>query len=467
MKIVDIEKYKNYRKAQSENTRNQNLFNDLIVPALLLGGIGAITWAIRGTGGSGGFDGALIHGMIWGVLWYYIAYLRGLDGRIVSFWLGFGVAIGGMWGYGQYVSWIQGNFNVGLEGEVISISPWLGFQWFFICGAAWLGIGGIFLGWALGEKEGDLNIKKWLVRIFVPILFSAVGYLFTILVPSLFFPLYSPTFYTDASCPECLDTISTNTTNIMAIMWWIGALVVALIEKDKTTLVCGLILGIGFGFGFGTAGLLCWGYTFAPGYIDWWKMWEIADGLVAGILYAIVLYWVQKNIDKKYSIEGELINENAIKNQAPPKRAPNKQELINNLAIILTVATLLLITYYGQSYRIGVFFELYDTSVGSYDFPIERIVLFAPMAIGILTLMIIKIIQHVKLSKAPDYRAFEVKYIQGKVLNLLLFLNFIGIISIWHESSPSANKIATFYTIYIWITLFGFYLLNRYYQRFN
>ena len=39
-----------------------------------------------------------------------------------------------------------------------------------------------------GEKERELNIKKWLVRIFVPILFSALGYLFTILLPSSMHP---------------------------------------------------------------------------------------------------------------------------------------------------------------------------------------------------------------------------------------------------------------------------------------
>ena len=38
------------------------------LPMLLFGSMGAITWAIRGTGGWGGIDGTIVPGMTWGLL---------------------------------------------------------------------------------------------------------------------------------------------------------------------------------------------------------------------------------------------------------------------------------------------------------------------------------------------------------------------------------------------------------------
>ena len=42
---------------------------ELLLTMLLFGGIGGITWAVRGTNGWGGVQGTLIPGMTWGVLW--------------------------------------------------------------------------------------------------------------------------------------------------------------------------------------------------------------------------------------------------------------------------------------------------------------------------------------------------------------------------------------------------------------
>ncbi|MDX1285802.1 MAG: hypothetical protein R3182_12350, partial [Draconibacterium sp.] len=77
---------------------------EFVLAALLFGSIGAITWAIRGTAGWGGVDGTIVPGLMWGILWYYLAFRKGIDARGIILWLGLGIALGGELGYGQYTS---------------------------------------------------------------------------------------------------------------------------------------------------------------------------------------------------------------------------------------------------------------------------------------------------------------------------------------------------------------------------
>ena len=99
--ISDRSKYQHYREVQATRSRSQNFIVDILLPCLLFGSLGAITWAIRGTSGWGGFDGALVPGFTYALLFYFFMYRRGIDARSIVFWLGLGIAIGGMWGYGQ------------------------------------------------------------------------------------------------------------------------------------------------------------------------------------------------------------------------------------------------------------------------------------------------------------------------------------------------------------------------------
>ena len=105
MTICDSEQYETKRPVLL-----RGLSRELGLAVLLLGSMGAITWAVRGTNGWGGVDGTVLPGMTWGLLWYYVCHRMGIDGRGVSFWLGLGIALGGALGYGQYISWIQGKF---------------------------------------------------------------------------------------------------------------------------------------------------------------------------------------------------------------------------------------------------------------------------------------------------------------------------------------------------------------------
>lgn len=157
MNILNQEKYNIHYNHRKSNHGSVN--RELVLAVLLFGSIGAITWAIRGTAGWGGVDGTVIPGLMWGILWYYVAFRKGIDARGVILWLGLGLALGGELGYGQYTSWIRGIFYVG-EGT-IPIKPWLGYFWFAMCGIGWAGPGGIILGWALGRR---VSIRIWVIR---------------------------------------------------------------------------------------------------------------------------------------------------------------------------------------------------------------------------------------------------------------------------------------------------------------
>jgi len=111
MNILNQEKYNIHYNHRKSNHGSVN--RELVLTVLLFGSIGAITWAIRGTAGWGGVDGTVIPGLMWGILWYYVAFRKGIDARGVVLWLGLGLALGGELGYGQYTSWIRGIFYVG------------------------------------------------------------------------------------------------------------------------------------------------------------------------------------------------------------------------------------------------------------------------------------------------------------------------------------------------------------------
>jgi hypothetical protein len=74
--VSDKTKYAGHRE------RRTRLYGPWL-PEPLLGSIGAIAWAIRGTSGWGGIDGTIIPGMTWGLLSYYLCHRNGIDARSI------------------------------------------------------------------------------------------------------------------------------------------------------------------------------------------------------------------------------------------------------------------------------------------------------------------------------------------------------------------------------------------------
>lgn len=484
----------------------QSLKYNLWLPVFLFGSIGAISWAIRGTAGWGGVDGTILPALMWGVLWYYLSAKKGIDTRHVILWLGLGLALGGELGYGQYTGWIQGNFQVG--NEIMHINPLWGYAWLVMCGIGWAAPGGIVLGWTLGEK---VSAKIWIVRsvllgIFLFILFDwplieMLGKFFVKIDPGILFPHSNLGIYSANIDKHLSRTVYTNTQNFLAVLWWLGALLIAVWQKDKTTLITGLIIGGGFGLGFMQSTVWTLGYVSAPKYIDWWKIWELNSGFNLGVLYSITLYWWTKK---------ELKSEGSEKIIADDKRTNSEYsewsktlflafggflllflvgfeyffwtglalslfyffsmvftttvtsdshtiaERRKNVLFIYSIFYLIFLMFHGASERLGIFLGLYaEDAVSQYSWPMERIILFSPVALLITGVAIFKLVQALR-PDAPYYKWDKVSQLVSlRIVDLMTIMTFIGALSIWPQ------KIGVLYTLLLCIAIWSFNRLNN------
>ena len=502
MNILNKETYELH--INSKKIGERNWIYDLLLPILLFGSIGAIAWAIRGTAGWGGVDGTVLPGIMWGVLWYYLAYRKGIDARGVVFWLGLGISLGGELGYGQYVGWIRGIFSVG--NETIYIEPWLGYFWLIICGIGWAAPGGIILGWVLGK---DVSIRTWVIRsimvvFLLMVLFSSpfVDWIGVILLKSnssLIFPNIDLGLYTSVLDKHLERTVYTNTQNFAVVVWWIISLLMAAYQRDKTTLIVGIIIGGGFGIGFMQSTLWTLGYGFAPSYIDWWKMWELNAGFNLGLLYAITFYWSIQNViakDENSKVkEVSKINEwrdtlylafggsiliyfvgfeyffwtglslslfyliSMLLTTNGSLNSKQISERRKNISITFSVFYLVFLMFHGGSERLGIILELYsEDAVSQYSWPLERILLFLPVALIITYIAILKMWQILSGRKLNNQNKVIPTKQSVRIIDLMTVMGFIGVLSIW----PA--KISVFYSIFLVLAIYAY---NRLQQLFN
>ncbi|MBN1343750.1 MAG: hypothetical protein JXQ73_13775 [Phycisphaerae bacterium] len=442
LRVGDPALYQRHREARKTGSSSWLGSREFWAAVLLFGSAGAITWAIRGTDGWGGVDGTIVPGMTWGLLWYYVCCRKGIDARGIPLWLGLGIAVGGELGYGQYVSWIQGEFDVG-EGK-IPIAPWVGYAWFVICGIGWGATGGIALGWALG---GRASPGRWLVRILVPIGVGLAGWELVQLRPGWFFPNHGLGIYAEELDRHLERTVYTNTQNFVVLAWWVGALVVAAIQRDRPTLVVGALIGGGFGIGFALGAVWCLGYSQAPGYIDWWKMWELNAGFNLGVLYVVALYWSVRQVDRRYGCDGV-----ALAEQGAPAKAPDRRR---DLSLTVSVFLLLLVTSWGASLRIGSVLGLYNSkAIDQYEWPVGRIAVFAPVA-AIIVGATVRSLWRIVRSPAAGARHWGQGHLSDRVADLITGLGVIGVVTIW----PS--KIAVLYAVFVFLAILALNRLNR------
>lgn len=439
MTVGDKVKYQRYLETR---TAGQEFW----LPMLLLGSMGAITWAIRGTGGWGGMDGTIVPGMTWGLLWYYLCYRKGIDARGIPLWLGLGIALGGGLGYGQYVSWIQGKFAVG--DALIPIAPWKGYAWFVICGAAWGGPGGVVLGWALGTPASR---GRWLARLVLPLGLAAGAWLLVRLCPWLFFPNFHLGLYAGELDHHLTRTVETNTTNSVVAAWWLGALLLAAIQRDRITWTIGALIGGGFGIGFALAALWCLGYTYAPGCTDWWKIWELNAGFYLGLLYAVALYWSVRQVDK-----ARLSKEERTEGDLEVVSLPSCVERRRSISLVFAVCVLLFVIFFGASSKVSVLMGLcVENEVKQYAWPLARILLFAPAAVLILGGTAYKIGRIVWLTRRHDWRGYEVPGLPERMADLMTVIAAVGAATIW----PS--KIGVLYALFLCSALFALHRLRE------
>ena len=485
--------------------------------ALLFGSMGAITWAIRGTDGWDGIEGTIVPGMLWGVLWYYVCWRRGIDARGVALWLGAGIAIGGELGYGQYVSWIQGRFHVG--NEITPVFRGYGHLWFALCGIGWAAPGGAALGWVLSERK---SFAVWLGRLWIPAGMAWLGWRLVLWCPGLFFPNYGLGIY-EANldmdlaqtvwinsrnliliacgmsvilCAACWPargprarwivptlaplglvgmyyllfrvtpnplfaehvpgmlgvepdkhlsrTVYTNTQNFVVVAWWAGVLLTAALQRDRRTLVVAALLGGGFAVGFWQSAMWCYGYSFLPGYIDWWKVWELNAGFNLGLLYVAALYWSLKHLPPCTDPGGIGMRRRS--------HVASHGETLRGLMVILAAFVLVYVTWRGATSRLVVVLEWSKaTEVDQYAWPLARNLVFWPGA----ALLILGAAWHVRRVFRAEGKPLSPIHLEDRMVDLFTFLALVGALTIW----PS--KISILYAFFFCLALASWNRLNR------
>ena len=485
------------------------------LPMLLFGSMGAIAWAIRGTNGWGGIDGTIVPGLTWGLLWYYLCRRKGIDARGIVLWLGMGIAIGGELGYGQYTSWILGNFNVG--DEVVPVSPWVGYAWFVICGIGWGAPGGIVLGWALNSR---VSVTTWFVRTLLlgsllafifnlgtPVLGSGVvdclGAWIARHCPWLIFPNAGMDIYGGELGQHLGRTVYTNTQNFAVLVWWLVAMGVAALQRDRATLVSGAVIGGLFGLGFMQSAMWCLGYGYAPGYIDWWKMWELNAGFNLGVLYVIVLNWATRQVDESHAPDGTrttpepstpagqgvisgflalsgfvlvysagyeyffwtgvvlatfyvvtVCSAHGVQQRDPS--ADGLAQRRRSMALAYSAFLLVFMLLHGVSSMLGVMLGLYTPeAVDQYDWPVGRVwlMLVGGAVLIVATLVsITKMLRHPRIAPYPELSATRLPV---RMVDLFTATGIVGAVTIW----PA--KIGALYAVCICLALFAFNRINR------
>ena len=508
MIVTDSDRLIRYRTVSVQGHTYSRLWHEYLLPALLFGSVGAITWAIRGTSGWGGIDGTVLSGMAWGILWFYYCYRIGLDARALVFWLGMGLALGGELGYGQYVSWIRGSFN--LEDEVIAISPWYGYLWFVICGVGWGAPGGIVLGWAL-TKGGSRSL--WLCRLgllFVLIaiivnlgasvlgsgLVESVGQWLASNAPGLLFPRADLGIYDGELGSHQGRTVYTNTQNGLVVLWWMVALALAAFQRDRKTLMMGAIIGGGFGIGFAVSAIWCLGYGYDPDLVDWWKLWELHAGFNLGVLYFVAMRWCicQTQDDElepsaaqpsttsaghvlaifvgavliflsgyEYFFETGVfltllyIAVMLYAAMGPVGSATTRDSRIASVALIYSTFLLIFLLFHGGSSSAGILFGLYGPQdVDQYDWPTARIWIFAPIGI-LLTVAMVQWVWRTGRVGSRDGARWPGR-LPLWMVDLIGFIGVIGAASIW----PA--KIGVLYAVSTGLSLYALTRINLYFD---
>jgi len=263
---------------------------DFAAFAAIMALMGAFFWAIRGSGGFGGTQGGIYAGLGWAIIFYLFA---GLDGqralrpyggpRVIAA-IVFGVAFGGMTGWGVYTAWVQGMFHYNSPDAAREIAPWTGYLALFFCGLHWGGNAGAFLAWCAPRVQ--TTWKTWVGRLAAAIIGATVAYYTVRLFPQFFFPFYAEGIYDNPDYATVQRTWGAIPNVARHVGIFFGLMTFEAIRRDwRAVKVMGTVsLGFALGLSIGA-----WWHTFHGSQppIDWWKNWEMTSGFGGGLGLAI------------------------------------------------------------------------------------------------------------------------------------------------------------------------------------
>lgn len=273
---------------------------DYLLVALTMGLMGIFFWAIRGTGGYGGSAGGMLAGLGWAMLWYGFSRHGGQarnrpygTGHIIAAIM-MGIAVGGMTGYGVYVSWVRGEFVMGVTGAttIRPVLPITGFAMMFLCGLHWGGVTGAFMAWCAPQYKTSL--QTWLTRIGAGVAGAVIAYFIAAKLPQLFLPFYSEGIYNEAN-RDCVRAAGSIKNVLPHVGLYLGFLLHECFRKDWRAVKVMLIMGLGFAAAF-TLGAF---WHRVEGIRHGWKFWEMSIGLGGGLSFGLVFYLFNRADEKK------------------------------------------------------------------------------------------------------------------------------------------------------------------------
>ncbi len=334
---------------------------------------------------------------------------------------------------------------------------------------------------------------SWTVR---AICIGAVTSMVLLLLPTaqwLFFPGDQLGIFSGDLGRHAGRTVYTNSQNAIVAGWWIGALLVACVQRDRFTLFAGFVIGIGFGVGFPLSAIWCLGYTHAPDLVDWWKIWELQAGLHLGLLYVVVLYWAIRQINinrdtsqlQPVSVYGQwceslamavcafLLIHVASREDFPnvgillglfyfvplmiaTTYADNAADRKQTITFAYSVFLFVFIMAWGSSSQAGILLGLYDRNdADQYAWPAGRIGIFAPFGILIVGTAVLTFRQKLRKPGTAFPPDADPAVVSIRMTDLITFTGVVGAVTIW----PA--RIGVLYACFIGITLFAFNRLNR------
>ncbi len=291
----------------SVNIRDEESFRDAdpLLPShylslsVILGLMGAFYWAIRGSAGYGGSQGALLAGLGWATLWYYFSCLGGASrwrmygsARMIAA-ITFGVAFGGLTGYGVYNAWVQGNFYENFPEGARAIAPWTGYAMLFLCGLHWGGTAGAFMAWV--APRSPVPWWGWLARIVLGFVGMRLAAALVTALPDLFLPFYAEGIY-DVMEYGTVQRAYGSVININShVGLFLGLLVFEIARRDwrAVGVMCVMALGFALSFSVGAVWQTMHGSELQ---LDWWKNWEMSVGLGGGLTLGLVFYLFNKPV---------------------------------------------------------------------------------------------------------------------------------------------------------------------------
>lgn len=266
---------------------------DYVCIALIMGLMGAFFWAIRGTSGFGGSSGGALAGLGWAMLWLGFSRFSGDaaqrpygSGRMVAA-IAFGIAFGGMTGYGVYTAWVNGLYQ--MNGNEVSrdIAPWTGYAMLFFCGIHWGGVTGAFMSWC--APKAPLGWPAWGLRIAAGVGGAFLASYIVREFPQFFLPFYREGYYQVEAYKTSLRAMRSVPNIARHVGFFLGFLAFEIVRRDWRAVRLMLLMSLGFAIPFAVGGY--WHTMHGAALrIDWWKNWEMTIGLGGGLAFGLAFY---------------------------------------------------------------------------------------------------------------------------------------------------------------------------------